>query len=116
MHGPSVCYHDNTGYLILEELRDSDTPPKYLNSGTTVTLQSITTIDGVLLTGATFPIDMPYVPGSNGKYRVKLPETLTQGVLSETIVEADVRVVVFAEGGNMAARFLFRFPTRRRVV
>jgi hypothetical protein len=112
MATPSVYYDDNTGYLVLDELRDSEAAVgTFINAGATVTLESIKTLGGVSLTGMTFPTVMPYVTGTDGKYRVKVPDTLA-GVPNETTVEANVKVVV----GTDIANFHLRFPFRRRIV
>jgi hypothetical protein len=115
-HGPSVFYDDNTGYLILDELHDSanvdddGNPTAYVNNAT-VTCEGIRTLAGVMLTGMTFPVAMPYVTSSSGKYRVKVSDTLT-GVPNETTVEAHVKVVVATDIAN----FRLRFPFKLRVV
>ena len=119
MHGASVCYDDNTSWLVLDELRDSGdetSPPRYINELTVVTVEAIRTLDGALLTTVSYPIAMPYVTGSNGKYRVKLPATLTDGVPNEAVIEAEVKVIVQTQGGDTVLRFFLRVPTRRRVV
>lgn len=110
MHGPSVFYDDNTGYLILDELRDSEVPSQFINSAT-VTCETITQ-DGVQLTGAgiTYPIAMPYVAASDGKYRCKVADTLN-GVAGK-VVEAHVKVV----SGTDVANFRLRFPFKKRLV
>jgi hypothetical protein len=110
-HGPSVFYDDNTGYLILDELHDSEAAAETYVNNATVTCESIKTLAGVLLTGQAFPVAMPYVTSSNGKYRVKIADTLA-GVVNETTVEALVKVVV----GTDIANFRLRFPFRLRVV
>jgi len=92
---------------------DSEIPPQYVNVAT-VTLESISTLDGTPLTGASFPIALPYVPDSNGKYRVKVPDTLT-GAAPATIVEAHVTAVVQGDTGPLVASWRFRFPIRRRL-
>jgi hypothetical protein len=110
-HGPSVFYDDNTGYLILDELHDSEAlEDVYINTAT-VTCESIKTLPGVLLTGASFPIAMPYVPASKGKYRGKVPDALA-GAANEEQVEAHVREIV----GVDIANILLLFPFRKRVV
>jgi len=113
-HGPSVFYDDNTGYLILDELHDSQAAADVYVTNATVTCEAIRDLAGVLLTGAgiTFPIAMAFVSGSTtGMYRGKVADTLG-GVPNETTVEAQIKVVV----GTDIANFYHRFPIRKRVV
>jgi hypothetical protein len=110
-HGPSVFYDDNTGYLILDELHDSEAAPESYVNNATVTCEGIRTLAGTLLTGVTFPLAMPYVTASNGKYRAKVSDTLA-GVPNETTVEAQVKAVVATDIAN----FYLRFPVRKRIV
>jgi hypothetical protein len=110
-HGPSVFYDDNTGYLILDELHDSEAAPETYVNNATVTCEGIRTLAGILLTGVTFPLSMPYVTASNGKYRAKVSDALT-GVPNETTVEAQVKAVVATDIAN----FYLRFPVRKRIV
>jgi hypothetical protein len=110
MHGPSLVYDDNTGYLILggtDPLEDSEAPGVPITTAT-VTLESITTLDGVAVAGMSFPTAMPHVSG--GKYRCKVPDTLN--VTPGTVYEARVQVLA----GSDVANLYLRFPAKKRVV
>lgn len=111
MHGPSVFYDDNTGYLILgdpDPLTDSANPTVPITTAT-VTCEWIKPIaGGANVAGAAFPIAMPHILG--GMYRCKVPDTLV--VTPEETYEAFVKTVVGTDIGT----FYLRFPARRRVV
>jgi len=69
-----IIYDGSDTTIEVVELRNGITG-EYLDSATvTVTLKDE---DGVEVAGASWPLTMSYVTGSDGKYRANLPDTLS---------------------------------------
>lgn len=85
-----VIYDDNDTIIEVAELRSGVTG-NYLDLATvTVTLKDS---DGAEVAGASWPMAMTYVAGSNGKYRATLPASLS------TVKRASYTAVVDASAG-----------------
>lgn len=69
-----IVYYKNDTLLTAAGIKNTATN-SFVNNAI-VHVLGITTVDNEAVTGATFPIVLVYVNGSNGNYRCNLPNTL----------------------------------------
>lgn len=68
-----VAFVDND--LVVELLNLTDSTTGVVDSGATVTIETITNKAGTEITGPTFPVSMAAIGGTPGGYRALVPET-----------------------------------------
>ena len=102
-----IIYIDNDSLVFLDGLVDKD--GAFINNGTvTVTLQKL---DGSAVGGVSWPLALPYVAGSNGKYEETIDKAVAVALNTEYKLKFVVVVNVIGDGV-----FWKDLSARRRVI
>lgn len=103
-----VVYHENDNILEVANVKNAVTGAYINNANVQVTVYQT---DGTTeLTGVTWPLTVIYVSGSNGTYRITLPDTMDTAGLTGGVAK-----IIIDGGAGLKAEFwcVLEFKTRR---
>ena len=103
----ATAFYQNDNLVEVVGLQNAATGA-YINAGATVTA-TVNDLAGGAVTGATWPLALAYVAGSNGNWRATIPDE------AQLAKDAEYVAVIVADAGpGLAARWEFRFVCKTR--